>query len=250
MKTRILLLFAVIFCLGLAGCSSRKNKLSKVWFYNAGPDTMLNSASFINIIPDGTYTSYLNNYEYGTWTINDQTLSLKNQRNEIKELAIKSLDEEEMIFEFTGGKKAGDYTFYGFVNKAADALNDPFSRKNNEWRIPAAHKENDQELIKRLKNHFHFWEVYFDWAMVTKKQTLEVRAIPTPLMIYGNGFELKTFDQLPQQWVFTFFDKEDCRRTNDIVTKLFETNDINWPETKNKYKMFRSAFVQLQQQLK
>ena len=86
--------------------------------------------------------------------------------------------------------------------------------------------------------------------MAINKQSLEVRAIPTPLKIYGNGFELKSFDQLPQDWIFIFFDKDDCRKSNEIITRLFETNNINWPDTESKYKMFLSAFVQLQRQLK
>lgn len=250
MKTRSLFLSAIICCLIFAGCNSDKSKLSKVWFHNLSDDSSLNAGSFINIMPDGTYTSYLYSFEYGTWGMNGKTLSLNNQRNEVKKLEIKSLDKEEMVFTLTGGRSDGAYTFYGSSNKVKDEKHDPFSRKNNEWRIPASHKESDAELVTRLKSHFHFWEAYFDWAMAINKQSLEVRAIPTPLKIYGNGFELKSFDQLSQDWIFIFFDKDDCRKSNEIITRLFETNNINWPDTESKYKMFLSAFVQLQRQLK
>lgn len=130
-----------------------------------------------------------------------------------------------------------------------EALN-PFSVVNNQWRIPANKKETDQQLKARLKNHCRFYEIYFKWALDNKLQKLDVRSTPSLIKIYGNGFELKPFTQLPEVWISYFYDEEDCRKANDIMEGIFKQKDIAWGNTDNRYKMFLSAFQQLQQLIK
>jgi hypothetical protein len=56
--------------------------------------------------------------------------------------------------------------------------------------------------------------------------------------------------ELPEAWCECFFDGEDCNKANDIVKKIFEEKDIAWSSTDNKFKMFISAFQQLQNLVK
>ncbi|MES1218052.1 MAG: hypothetical protein ABUT20_21275 [Bacteroidota bacterium] len=127
---------------------------------------------------------------------------------------------------------------------------DPFSKENNLWRIAAGKKETDQEIKNRLFNHFTFWETYFTWALDDRLETIDVRSTPTLIKIYGNGFALKPFSDLPGKWKSYFFDDEDCLKANNMVKELFDKNEIAMPRTENRYKMFISAFQQLQQKIK
>lgn len=102
----------------------------------------------------------------------------------------------------------------------------------------------------RLLNHWIFWEAYFRWALNNNIQTIDVRSTPTALKIYGNGFVLKTMDQLPKKWIELFFDKDDCVRANGILKNIFEQNNIEVPHTANKYKLFISLFGQMQRMLR
>ncbi len=110
-------------------------------------------------------------------------------------------------------------------------------------------QRNRIEIRNRLLNHFKFWELYFTRALNNEIQYIDVRSTPTPVKIYGNGFGLIPFEQLPAAWRAYFFDEEDCKIANDKIKSLFNRNAIGWPHTENKYKMFISAFQQLQQKL-
>ncbi|HEV2482643.1 MAG TPA: hypothetical protein VGS79_23420 [Puia sp.] len=123
---------------------------------------------------------------------------------------------------------------------------DPFSRDNNGWRIPATHKETDAEIKKRLYNHCRFWEFYFKWSQDKKLDIVDVRSTPTPIKMYGNGFGLRPLEDLPPRWKSYFFDDDDCWKANDILKDIFEHQTIAWSNSASKYKMFLGAFQQLE----
>jgi hypothetical protein len=251
-----LLLFFVLCA--FFSCTPAKEKLSKVWFFIAtekasekskGKGNLpadLNSLSFLNLHEDGNYTAYLDKFEYGRWMVADDQLVLENENKQERLLPINKVTKDEFVF--TVGNDT--YEFEGFENKFATQLEDPFSKENNEWRIKAKHKESDDEITARLKNHFHFWEQYFNWALKTDKEILNVRSLPSPLKIYSNGFEvIPLYDQSPK-WTDNFFDFEDSKIAYDKVNNLLVKEDIDWPNTKNRFKLFVSAFHQLQEMIR
>lgn len=251
-KLLLLLIMIASFC----GCNSAKNRLCKVWFFTHNEsgkvdEKVINMASFLYVQPDGKYTAYLAAFESGTWELKDQILTLISNEKKVTRLNIRSVKEDELQLMFASDMRMPElYTFDGFdAPKGKDADN-PFSARNNQWRVPPARKESDEEIAERLRNHFHFWEKYFSWGIQIDKSTLNVRSTPTLLKLYGNGFELKPFDQLPEQWMHFFYDTADCQRANDKMHTLFTTDDIDWPETKHRYKLFIAAFQQLQQKIK
>ena len=141
------------------------------------------------------------------------------------------------------------YNFESQQGSSSAPNQNPFSVVNNAWRIKAKKKESDSEIKYRLLNHFKFWEVYFTWALNNQIESIDVRSMPTPIKIYGNGFTLKPFETLPDAWKSYFFDEEDCRKANEKINFLFQHENIAWAHTDNKYKMFISAFQQMQQKL-
>ena len=87
--------------------------------------------------------------------------------------------------------------FSAAPSKFTSPATNPFSLGNNKWRISANHKESRQEIRQRLINHCEFWKTYFSWALDNNIQSVDVRSTPTAIKIYGNGFALKKFDDLP-----------------------------------------------------
>ena len=133
-------------------------------------------------------------------------------------------------------------SFSAFSSEAAN----PFSLQNNKWRIPARHKETPDGIQQRLINHCEFWKAYFTWALDNNIQYVDVRSTPTPIKIYGNGFELKFYYDLPYEWKNYFYDSADCQHANDILWEVMTHHDIALAHTDNKYKMFIGAFEQLE----
>jgi hypothetical protein len=243
---------SLLIFLTFVGCLQQNPTVTQCWFYtyqtdfNTSNENGLTPASFICIRKDGTYTKDFGTFDYGHWTRKDGLINLLSQRNQSESLKIISLSANEMTIDINSEK----------INLDAQMLpsdkssEDPFSIENNQWRIPASQKENEQALRKRLSNHCRFWEVYFSWALKTNQETVDVRSTPTLIKIYGNGFTLKPVTDQPGRWRSYFFDDEDCQKAYDIMKNIVFKRDIALAHTDNKYKMFIGAFQQLETALK
>jgi hypothetical protein len=235
-----------LFLLTLTGCIFPVKPGSHVWFYTfgTGPGTdTLTPVSFLELRPDGSFSQDFGSFAYGRWEQKDQQLFLTNQQHKTFIYTISNLASKEMALVIARDRIGH---FDGKPLPSVDPLEDPFSADNNKWRLPATHKESDSEIRQRLYNHCRFWEKYFAWALDNKLDIVDVRSTPTAIKIYGNGFGLKSFDDLPPRWKAFFFDDEDCRKANDILTDIFHHQTIAWGNTDSKYKMFLGAFQQLE----
>lgn len=246
---KIILSFAVTSLLMQTGCLLKRKSIVQLWFYSYSSnsndaDNSITPANFLSLQPDGTYTRDFGKFEQGTWEEKDSSLYLKS-KNQIIQFPIKSFFGNELQLT---SNKGTILHFESVARNFSSPGDDPFSPVNNQWRIPATKKESEQEIKSRLKNHFRFYGLYFKWALNNQFQSIDVHSTPSPIEIYGNGLELKRFDDLPITWKNYFFDEEDCNRANEIIKMIFEHHEISWPITENKFKMFISAFQQLQQQ--
>jgi hypothetical protein len=247
------ILYYIILTLVFASCIQGKDSVEKLWFYThsngnvSAHDTMLTPASFISLKKDGTYTLDFEEFQFGTWTRDKQIIHLRHSKNQVSDITISYLSGNEMQLAINGFNEAN---FESQPAKFKSPSENPFSIENNRWRIPAEKKESAIEIKKRIVNHLRFWELYFSWALSNDLNSIDVRSTPTLLKIYGNGFQLKPVNELPPKWKSCFYDEEDCIKSNAIMKKIFEETDIAWAHTDNKYKMFISAFQQLQQKIK
>ncbi|HKB43589.1 MAG TPA: hypothetical protein VKC90_04340 [Chitinophagaceae bacterium] len=226
--------------------------MDQLWFYSYSShvnesDSLITPASFMNLQSDGLYTRDFGDFEQGNWKQKDAILFLKSKTGTITEFPIKSFFGAELQLVSPSGTLLN---FESQPRRFSSAGDNPFSGENNLWRMPAAKKENEQEIKNRLKNHFRFYELYFSWALNNHFQSIDVNSAPSLIKIYGNGFELKSGENLPEVWRNYFYDQEDCNKANELIKNIFEHHEISWANTDNKFKMFISAFQQLQQQLR
>jgi hypothetical protein len=254
MRIYFLLLLSIVFF----SCKTKdKPSFEKVWFYNdefanedvfrygASPEYGFSSASFMNLKPDGKFTSYLTAFDYGDWVLRDSTLILTNHNKGKLVLDVKKLSVNQMLCVNKNSHKL--YPFNGFPNAVSSEAESPFSIRNNMWRVKANHKESNAEIQSRLKNHFKWWEKYFSWGLANKIQVLDVRSTASILNMYANGFELKYYDTQFPEWKNIFYDTTDCWKAYEMVYYLMYKKNINWPKTENRFESFVSAFKQLQQ---
>ena len=250
MKRIILYLFLItVFT---QGCSKTKRP-DRLWFYTYSSGDAKNEsmeatpASFLCLKPDGSYTRDFGKFDYGSWKLEKSALVLHSNTNQVIIFPIKNFFNNEL--QLVSAKQTV-LNFESQPNKFSSASDDPFSMENNQWRVPPTNKETDIQIKDRLRNHCRFNEVYFKWALDNELNSIDVRSTPSPIKIYANGFALKEFDDLPATWRSYFFDEEDCRKANNLIKNIFEKGLIGWVHTDNRYKMFMSAFQQLQEQLK
>jgi hypothetical protein len=251
MKTFVTLMAAALV-ITLASCGFKQNQLSRLWFYThksgeASGETSLNGASFMLLREDGTYTRDFGRFEYGKWTLEDKFLRLTNQDNRTTTIELEFEGRDEIQLTIKDGLKANFEAQRAVPNSLSE---NPFSFENNRWRIPPSRKETDKEISNRLRNHCRFWEAYFAWVLKADLSTIDVRSTPSFIKIYGNGFGLRRPDELASAWKACFYDDEDCLKAHEQMKDVFRKHEIAWPKTENKFKIFISAFQQLQEYLK
>lgn len=240
---------AILLLAAATGCTLLVNPLPKLWFFTDGtgnPPGMnepLTPASFIELRPDGSYTRDFGRFDYGNWLRKGNQLILTSHDHKTTTYPLTMPTSTEMQLSLSANYVAG---FESKAIPAEDQKKDPFSLVNNRWRIPATHKESDPEIRQRLYNHCQFWETYFRWALDKELATVDVRSTPTPIKIYGNGFALKDSTDLPAEWASLFYDADDRGKASEMIRSIFQHKTIAWAQTDNKYKMFLSAFQQLQ----
>jgi len=241
--------FTLASILFLFSCNLN-TKPEAVWLFShvdgrAKYDTLLNQASFLNLQPDGFYTRDFGFYDEGKWELNNEELVLHSKHRPVARIPVKALQKDELHLNATASLVAK------FVKTPAlrNEKGNPFIPAYNQWRLKAKGKESNDEIRKRLLNHCHFWETYFSWGLKHQVNALDVRNTPTPIKIYGNGFGLKKFEELPASWTRYFYDTADCRQATEVLQTVFAKRNIKWPRTNNTYEMFVSGFQQLQTQL-
>lgn len=242
----------IAYALCLVYFSSCQNILFKsdnsLWFYTYSSGEIpsefsLTPASFLYLNSNKTYTRDFGEFEYGKWAKHGDTLTLHSVSGKISNYVVNYESSKDLKLRITQNEESD---FSGAASNFSSESANPFSLQNNKWRIHAIQKETPSEIKVRLINHCAFWKNYFLWALDNKVDYIDVRSTPTLIKIYGNGFTLKEFDDLPETWKNYFYDSADCKLANKIIENIFTTENIAWANTDNKYKMFAGAFEQLE----
>jgi hypothetical protein len=229
-----------------------KNVLCRIWFYDGNTpadfdSSLLSPVSFISFYADGTYTKDFGTFEFGRWRTDASRIVLSSEKNTTRTYPMQYTWPNALKITADNGFVAG---FEGQPSRFFLPNDNPFALTNNQWRIPAARQETDRELSRRLINHIHFWELYFTWALKSKIDYIDVRSTPTLIKIYANGFILRKYENLPDEWKAYFFDEADCQKAYDLLRDALSQHKIVIEHKEDKYKMFISMFQQLQLQLK
>ena len=231
-------------------CRNSKPSISELWFYTYSSDSILEKnnltpANFMELSPGGLFTSDLGKFKFGHSSFKGQQLLLRSGDGKEDTLIIKELKQDEMQV-----RTNQDDVVHFDASPVPKMSNDPFSMQNNLWRISARNRETDNQIRARLRNHCKFWVSYFTWALDNELKYVDVRSTPTPVKIYGNGFSIKKFKDLPESWKEYFYDSADCAKGNAMLEDLVRDHTIAWAHTENKYKMFISVFQQMEKYLR
>jgi hypothetical protein len=245
----------------LFSCSPKKDPLVNTWIINENavdrkaleqvtepglaPDSRFNSGNFIDLQADGSYSSYLPEYETGKWFFKDQMLILVNRKKDMLELQVNKVDDNEMVC--TNKLKRTIYRFKGLPNSFVSKAENPFSITNNLWRIKPLRRETDSELRKRMKNHFTYWKQYFAMGLKNRIEVLDIGSTPSLFKLYGNGIQLEYYENLFPEWKNCFYDSVDCRMAYENVYYKMYQKKIKWPDTEDRFERFVAAFSQLEQ---
>lgn len=244
-----------LFLISICACTVKKAGIARVWLfdeehlvegsrYPLATDASWNPACFLNLQSDGRYTLYQTEWDTGKWLVRDGMLLLLNGSRKFTEYKLGLEGENEMIL--IDKRRGVEMRFLGYSNHFSSPEENPFSTWNNRWRIRADHKESNTEIGARIRNHFRYWETYYNWAGQAKVGTLSVSDVPSFFEMYGNGYELRRPEDQPQRWKQLFFDSADCYKAYEKMYYLMYAHNVKWTETENRYAAMSSAFRQMQ----
>jgi len=257
MRGKFIILLLVMF---LQSCSDDGSALVRTWIYDdelehqeeidnivvygGTKENNLSGSNFIDLKENGTFTSYLSQFDSGKWHYRDSSLILVDYHKDLLELEVKKVNGKELICLDKGKQKI--YRFTGYNNQfGSDSMN-PFSSANNWWRLRPGSHETDAEIVLRLKNHFHFWETYFKWADSRKIKVLDVAGTPSLLEIFGNGYRMFYYSEQEPRWKNSFYDSTDSWKAYEKAYYILATKRVKWPGTKNRFNEMAEAFRQMQ----
>ncbi len=191
-------------------------------------------------------------FKTGTWEIAEKNgkrlinISFENGDKESYRIAylnpyslklINDKDENEKIVEYSGRGVA--------VSKETD---DPFALENNTWRQKPSQKENKEALAARLKKSIHFFNLFYDYNINSKAETVNFTGLPTCFTWYAGGIFLQKRDQLKPNWNNCFYNESQAKEAFDIADELMNFK-YSWPEGETNW-LKQNVFVLKQMEQK
>lgn len=236
-------------CLSLlflvSSCLLKPKLTGKVWnLVDATSPATVELGSFIRFYGDGNYTGKLmTGFCSGKWSLKGDALTLGTGDNDATMYTVKSLSGDALVLHIDNSRLNSDLRFEP-APATADASADPFSLPNNQWEIPARHREPDTAILARVRGHLRCELLYVRQAIDNKAESMSTTEFVTPLGFYGNGITLKSEAKVPAGWTRLFFDSADAHRGYEALQNAFRA-DIAVPNTQNVFLLYKGILSQL-----
>ncbi|MBL0146860.1 MAG: hypothetical protein IPP48_15205 [Chitinophagaceae bacterium] len=106
---------------------------------------------------------------------------------------------------------------------------EPFHINNNQWRIKPAHKETDAEVKLRLKENLQFFVLFYSAAIAKDDRVISFYGLPGCLKWYGGGIYMKDKNELNDEWINCFYNKEQALKAYTLMEKVMDKK-YSWPK--------------------
>jgi hypothetical protein len=185
---------------------------------------------------NGTYVQNpRNSMDHGRWEYDDKnkTIIIHFSDGKGKDVyKIVSLASDELKLRNMGLNTVTNLEFISDGKRFRDPAKEPFALENNRWRIPPARKETDAEIHHRLKESLRFFILFYKSAIIKKDKDVSFWGLPTCFKWYGGGIYIKKKEELKENWIECFYNKEQAMKAYKLADKLIEQK-YEWPKNGN-----------------
>ncbi len=182
---------------------------------------------------DGSFLKNPRNaFDYGTWSFDDATKTITINNTIDKETSIykiASIAADELILVNTGIGSTTNLKFVAPGLRFKDDADEPFSLKNNRWRIRPKQKETDSAVHQRLKDNMRFFILFYKSVLAKDDKTVSFWGLPSCFKWYGGGIFLKKKEELKDNWIRCFYNEEQAMQAYKIASRLLEEK-YEWPK--------------------
>ncbi|NNL93741.1 MAG: hypothetical protein HKO66_15975, partial [Saprospiraceae bacterium] len=99
----------------------------------------------------------------------------------------------------------GEYTFHQEHEMLKDVKTDPYHHSNNKWRITPDKFEKKKELNQRMNNFLTHYKYLLSSASERPNSKIRLKHSLGILKIFDGGLGLKEEDDIPTDWLHSYF---------------------------------------------
>jgi len=188
-----------------------------------------------------------NTFDYGSWTFDDKTktITLNNTIDGGRDIyKIASLASDEMVLVNAGMNSSTKLTFIAPGLRFKNANDEPYFLENNRWRIKPRQKENDSAIHRRLKENLKFFILFYKSALAKDDKAVSFWGLPSCFKWYGGAIYLKKEDELLDNWISCFYNKEQAMQAYALANRLLSEH-YDWPKGESNWLKLNLAVVEL-----
>ncbi|POY35185.1 hypothetical protein C3K47_16530 [Solitalea longa] len=203
--------------------------------YLKKPDTpfkLPTESSFIHFYNDGVFISFDNNqYSTGKWFYSTADSIITIRGNVKKETLLKLVSIQKDNFKFkilevNKIKSNDDYLlFYSQSTHFEGQTKDLLSLNENQWRIKPIQKESNEQIKQRVLSQLKYHIDYFNMTKDKKQTYFETKILQSPFNFYQNALGVPHNYELPEEWVETFYSREDAEKAADLLRSTIKNID-------------------------
>jgi hypothetical protein len=187
-----------------------------------------------------------NAMDYGNWEYDDihKTITLHYAVEKGKDIyKIAALGATEMKLRNNGINTSTVLKFISSGKRFKNPADDPFYIDNNRWRIKPATSESDSAIEQRLKDNLHFFILFYKSAIVKNDKTVSFWGLPSCFKWYGGGVFIKKPEELKDNWIHCYYNKEQAMKAYALAEKLMEKK-YNWPKGESNWLKLNLAVLE------
>jgi hypothetical protein len=188
-----------------------------------------------------------NSFDYGTWQYNDatKTITISNSIEKGKDVyKIAKIAYDEMTLVNTGIGSITNLKFIAPGKRYKNAKDEPYNLENNRWRIKPTTKESDSAIHQRLKENLYFFILFYKSALAKGDKVVSFWGLPSCFKWYGGAIFIKKKDELKDNWINCFYNKDQAMQAYALADKLL-SQKYNWPKGEQNWLKLNLAVVEL-----
>lgn len=197
---------------------------------------------------NGTFVKNPRNaMDYGNWSFDEgsKTIRIMNTVERGTDVyKIARISAEELILVNTGINSKTNLRFISSGKRFKVSKDEPYDLENNRWRIKPEKKESDSAIHQRLKENLHFFILFYKSILAKNDRSVSFWGLPSCFKWYGGAIFLKKPEELTENWINCFYNKEQAMKAYSLADRLL-SQKYDWPKGEGNWIKLNLAVVEM-----
>ncbi len=187
-----------------------------------------------------------NTFDHGNWTYDEagKAITLNNTIDRTKDVyKIAKIASDELTLVNVGVNSSTNLKFIAPGKRFKNANEEPFFLENNRWRMKPKAKETDSAVHQRLKENIYFFITFYKAVLAKDEKIVSFWGLPSCFKWYGGGIFIKKENELQENWIACFYNKDQAMQAYRLAEKLLEQK-YTWPKEEQNWLKLNLAVLE------